>query len=100
MNIELRMTRPGIIRGRTVNKAGKPVAAVQVQATAIGFTETARSNPFAISDRNGNFEIRTVAPGHHRVHDSDMIDKSVYRDVDVKEGLTASVGDVVIPLKE
>jgi protocatechuate 3,4-dioxygenase beta subunit len=49
-NVELRLTRPGIIRGRVVDKTGKPLARVSVQSMAADNREGAEHNPATHSD--------------------------------------------------
>ncbi len=44
-NIELRLTRPGAIRGRVVDKTGKPVARAAVQSVAADKLDGAFHNP-------------------------------------------------------
>jgi protocatechuate 3,4-dioxygenase beta subunit len=100
-NLELRLTRPGIIRGRTVDGRGRPVAGVYVQTRAEDRLEHNYYNPATRSDKDGNFELPFVRPGRHLVHGwvtgSEDEMKATFPVVEVRAGETTTVGDVVIP---
>jgi hypothetical protein len=100
-NVELRVTRPGAIRGRVVNQERKPVAGVALQSIATDGQEGTIHNPAAQSDREGWFELRLVRPGRHRLQGRDGGKIPSTSDppqpiVDVRSGETTNVGDVLI----
>ena len=100
-NVELRLTRPGMIRGRLVDKTGKPVARSALRSIAADDHEGAFHNPATSSDGDGNFELRFVRPGRHRLQGGESKKLSSPDEVsspivDVKEGETANIGDVAI----
>jgi beta-lactamase regulating signal transducer with metallopeptidase domain/protocatechuate 3,4-dioxygenase beta subunit len=101
-NVELRLTRGGTIKGRTVDEHGKPLADVYVQSTACDLMENRYYNPATCSDKDGQFELRFVRPGRNMVHGWMSVpipekpdDKTPV--VEVKTGEVATVGDVFIP---
>jgi hypothetical protein len=101
-NVELRLTRGGTIRGRTVDEQGKPVANVYLQITACDLMENRYYNPATRSDKDGQFELRLVRPGRNMVHGWMSVpipekpdDKTPV--VEVKAGEVTAVGDVFIP---
>lgn len=102
-NIELRLSRPGTIRGRVVDKAGQPAPGVDVQCTAADGRENNLFNPSTRSGRDGEFELRFVRPCRQLVHDWRGLaepgrwekNKKV-RAIDVRSGEASLVGDVFI----
>ena len=104
-NIELRLTRPGVIRGRTVDKTGKPVAGALVQSDAADGLEGAFHQPTAHSDGNGIFELRLVSPGRHRLLAKESAkltvpDGNASPVVEVRSGETTNADVVVISTKD
>ena len=101
-NVELRLSRPGAIRGRVVDKEGKPVADVYVQTTATDGLENNYYNPAIRSDKEGKFELRFVRPGKQLLHGWMLVsdqakDTEGFPVVEVKAGETTDVGDVFVP---
>jgi beta-lactamase regulating signal transducer with metallopeptidase domain/protocatechuate 3,4-dioxygenase beta subunit len=101
-NIELRLNRPGAIRGRVVDKEGKPVAHVYVQTTATDGLENNYYNPATRSDKEGKFELPFVRPGKQLLHGWMLVgdqakDTEGFPVVEVKAGETTDAGDVFIP---
>ncbi len=62
-DIELRLTRPGAVRGRVVDAAGRPVAGRNVYAHAADGRSNRYYQPMATSGNDGHFELRFVQPG-------------------------------------
>jgi beta-lactamase regulating signal transducer with metallopeptidase domain/protocatechuate 3,4-dioxygenase beta subunit len=100
--VELKLTNPGTIRGRTVDERGKPVANVYVQTTSADRLENNYYNPATRSDKNGRFELRFVRSGRQLVHGWILVTDPAPSDakfpvVDVKSGEATSMGDLCIP---
>ncbi|MES2793083.1 MAG: carboxypeptidase regulatory-like domain-containing protein [Planctomycetota bacterium] len=101
-NVELRLSRAGSIRGRTVDKLGQPLANIYVQATALDRLENNYYNPGVRSDSHGQFELSLIRPGKHLVHgwmqvrDTEQELKK-FPTVDVEQGQRIELGDLYIP---
>lgn len=66
-NVELKLTRGAIVRGRVVDASGKPQARVRVQAAAVDMRDNRYYSPTTRTDEAGRYELRYVAPGRHFV---------------------------------
>jgi hypothetical protein len=101
-NLELRLTRGGMIRGRVVDEHGEPQVGVLVQATASDRLEHVYYHPSTRSDDDGRFELRCVRPGKHLLHGSilfrnDDPQAKQFPVVQVTAGEITRIGDLVIP---
>lgn len=61
--VELQLTRPGTVRGRVVNGAGKPAIGIEVCAAAVDRRDHRYYLPTTKTDAEGRYELRFVAPG-------------------------------------
>ena len=100
--VELRLNRPGKIRGRIVDAEGKPLAKVYVRSSDVEGMENNYFSPATRSDRDGRFELPYVRPGKHIVHGWMSVDKKDPKSaklpvVDVQSGKVADAGDFNIP---
>lgn len=100
-NVELHLSRPGTIRGRLVDKTGKPVARAPVHSIDVDGREGVYHHPIGRSDSEGNFEIRFVRPGRHRVYrgrpngtPATAINDPAVPIVEVRSGETTDAGNV------
>ena len=66
-NVELKLIRPGTIRGRVTDKAGQPRAHVQVRAAAVDKHDNRYYHPTTTTDDAGRYELRFVAPGEQHI---------------------------------
>ena len=62
-DVELRLTRPGVVRGKVVDGAGNPVAGREVRASAFDRLENRYYDPTTKTGRDGAFELKFVRPG-------------------------------------
>jgi beta-lactamase regulating signal transducer with metallopeptidase domain/protocatechuate 3,4-dioxygenase beta subunit len=100
-NIELRLTRPGSIRGRLVDKVGNPIARSPVYSVAVDMREAFIHYPLTRSDGSGRFEIRLIRPGRHQLYGGrpkhlPVATAVTAPAVDVRAGETTNVGDVTV----
>lgn len=61
--VEIRLTRPAVVKGVVVDAAGKPVAGREVRASAHDRRENRYYDPTTETDTQGRFELRFVRPG-------------------------------------
>lgn len=66
-DVELRLTRPGVVRGKVVDAAGKPVAGREVRASAADRLENRYYDPTTKTDQAGKFELKFVRPGQQYI---------------------------------
>jgi RNA polymerase sigma factor (sigma-70 family) len=66
-DVTLTLTRPATVRGRVVDKRGKPVAHREVRAHAADKRENRYYDPTATTKEDGTFELRFVRPGEQFV---------------------------------
>jgi hypothetical protein len=60
--VELRLTRPAVVRGKVVDAAGRPVAGREVRAHAADGLENRYYDPVTTTRADGTFELRFVRP--------------------------------------
>lgn len=65
--VELRLTRPCVVRGKVVDTAGKPVANRDVRALACDRLENSYYDPTTKTAQDGRFELKFVRPGKHQI---------------------------------
>jgi protocatechuate 3,4-dioxygenase beta subunit len=64
-DVDIRLTRPAVVRGRVLDAAGKPVANRLVRASPADKRESNHYEPVAASDGDGRFELKFIRPGEH-----------------------------------
>ncbi|WP_010581867.1 M56 family metallopeptidase [Schlesneria paludicola] len=103
-DLEIRLTNPGTVRGRVVNRQGKPVASMFVQASTVGLREPSNSCPSTISRRDGTFELPNLRPGRYWFHGKSVPIESdaaqVQPQAEVRSNEVSQAGDVLIPVDE
>ena len=104
-NIELRFTRPGTIRGRLVDKSGQPIVRAAVYSIATDHRDDTDHHPTARSDGQGQFELRFVRRGRHRLTAQDPKKKLIAGNEEppifgIREGEILNVGDVTLLIRE
>lgn len=65
--IDIRLTRPATVRGRVVDRDGKPVADRQVRASAADLLENRYYDPTTTTDADGRFELKFIRPGEQHI---------------------------------
>jgi hypothetical protein len=66
-DVELRLTRPGVVRGVVLDTAGKPAINREVQAQPVDKLENRYYVPTTRTDKEGRFELRFVRPGEQYI---------------------------------
>ncbi|HZW35249.1 MAG TPA: carboxypeptidase-like regulatory domain-containing protein [Isosphaeraceae bacterium] len=66
-DVELRLTRPAIVRGRVLDFQGKPVPRCEVRARASDRLEQHIYGPITKSDQTGRFELRFLRSGRQYI---------------------------------
>jgi protocatechuate 3,4-dioxygenase beta subunit len=65
--VELRLTRPAVVRGKVVDAAGRPVAGRDVRAHSADGLENRYYDPTTTTKGDGTFELRFVRPAEQMV---------------------------------
>jgi beta-lactamase regulating signal transducer with metallopeptidase domain len=63
--IDLKLTRPAIVRGKVVAEGGRQVAGREVRAHAKDLLENRYYDPSVRTKEDGSFELKFVRPGEH-----------------------------------
>lgn len=97
----MRLTRPATVRGRVVDKQGKPVANLEIRANAADLLENRYYVPSTKTGTDGTYELRCVRPGEqfiqigqHWMNDGPA---EVNRPVSLAPGETLAGVDFVAP---
>jgi protocatechuate 3,4-dioxygenase beta subunit len=64
-NVELKLARPGTVRGQALGNFGKPRPHIKVRAAAVDMRDNRYYMPTTTTDEAGRYELRFVAPGEH-----------------------------------
>jgi RNA polymerase sigma factor (sigma-70 family) len=64
-DVKITLTRPATVRGRVLDKRGKPIAYCEVRAHAADKRENRYYDPTTTTREDGTFELRFVRPGEH-----------------------------------
>nr|MDQ3623928.1 carboxypeptidase-like regulatory domain-containing protein [Verrucomicrobiota bacterium] len=100
---ELKLSRPGTIRGRVLDSAGRPVAERDVRASAADRRDNRYYDPTSRTDADGRFEIKFIRPGKHSVQVApfwlhpDRAPAEASHVVELAEGQTLEIRDLTAP---
>jgi protocatechuate 3,4-dioxygenase beta subunit len=105
-NVELRLNKPAIVRGRVVDEDGKPVPDREVRAQAADRLENRYYDPTVRTDKDGRFELKFIRPGKHLVQvapfwlrATEAPDRAS-REVELAEGQILESPDLIAPPQE
>ena len=65
--MEIRLTRPGSVRGRVTDAGGRPVAKREVRASAADGLENRYYDPTVATADDGTYELKFIRPGDHLI---------------------------------
>jgi protocatechuate 3,4-dioxygenase beta subunit len=66
-DLDIRLTRPATVRGRVLDRQGKPVARREVRASAVDKLENRYYDPTTTTDADGRFELKFIRPGEQYI---------------------------------
>ncbi len=66
-DVEMRLTRGATVRGRVVDKLGKPLPYCEVRAHAVDKWENRYYDPTVKTKEDGTFELPFIRPGEHYI---------------------------------
>jgi len=66
-DVVLTLTRPAVVRGKVVDKQGKPLPYCEVRAHAVDNLENRYYDPTTKTNQDGAFELKFVRPGEHLI---------------------------------
>ena len=67
-NVDLHLTRPATVRGRVTDAEGRPVAGIEVRASAADRWENRYYEPAVKTTDDGRYELKFIRPGEQFIH--------------------------------
>jgi beta-lactamase regulating signal transducer with metallopeptidase domain len=93
--IELRLTRPGVVRGKVVDGDGNAVPNHRVRTHAVDKLENRYYDPETRTDENGQFELKIVRHGEHFVQADPFWLRDERADGEASKRITVKAGETV-----
>ncbi|MBI1325084.1 hypothetical protein GC170_18115 [bacterium] len=92
---DMRLTKPAVVRGRVLDKAGKPVPNRMVRTSAKDTLENRYYDPTATTDAEGRFELKYVRAGEQYVQVYPFYLQADQAEDEISRVVTLKPGDVV-----